>query len=52
MSNVNALPASKINTTDTLTATQAVTNTTAVKISREATKDAGRVHVGGAAMHF
>jgi hypothetical protein len=48
MSNVNALPASKINTTGTLTATQAATANTAVK----STKDAGRVHVGGAAMHF
>jgi hypothetical protein len=52
MSDVNALPASKINTTATAAATQAATSATVVKISREATKDAGRVHVGGAAMHF
>jgi len=52
MSDANALPASKINTTAALTATQMASVATAVKISREATKDAGRVQVGGAAMHF
>jgi hypothetical protein len=52
MSDANTLSASKINTTAALTATQTVSSAPVVTSSREATKDAGRVQVGGAAMHF
>jgi hypothetical protein len=51
MSDTSAPSVAKISTPDAVR-TAAPAAITVVKISREATKDAGLVHVGGAMMRF